>query len=987
MIILAVASFAWRQWRAADDATAQQQLARARRALAGDEFTLAEELATRVRRSDKLWGTAQLVAGEAASRAGRTEAAFQYYAFVPRDGSPEDVLAALSRGELDREGGRLSDAEREYAYVLDHDAGNPLAHERIAFLLGVTGRRWQSRPHLLAILRSGVATWEQLAILGDLERPVESADYLRHCADKSPDDVLVQLGSAVLALTSGRSSESRRLLRGVVDRAPHLVAAHAMLGELLVGADDGAFVEWHSKLPPAVSEYPDIWFVRGLAARRRGNFRVAARCFWETLRLAPEHRRGCYQLAQVLVSLGEAPGDEFSERAARLFDLTTALDGVVRSKGQAEAPMKRVTELMEATGRPLEACAWAVIAVQAFPQAAWPDSTFTRLAPLLDVGTPQTLDAANLALKHDLSGFPNYEESIDQMQLGQAPPSVGRWRSSIRFEETPAARLDFVYVNGHDPSRKGARMFEQTGGGVAVLDFDADGWPDLFFAQGTEWPLGSVEPVPTGRFADCLYRNTQDRNVEGRSFVDVTDAAGLVDGGFGQGCSVGDFDNDGFPDLYVANIGRNQLQRNNGDGTFSDVTIACGIEGNDWTVSCVIVDLNADGCPDLFDVTYLTGPQVYEAICNNHACSPKVFDGIPDRLRLSRGDGTFELVPHATPELNSKGLGVVAVDLYDRGRPCLFIANDQVPGFLLHNFDFGDRHHVRFEDEGFASGLAFNEDGLAMAGMGIAADDVNGDGLIDFYVTTFKGESKILFLQEAPGRFIDATNAAGLRAVSLPFVGWGTQFLDADCDGEPDLVVVNGHVDDYRDAGGEYHMRPQFFRNTGGGRFVELIAPHVGSFFERKYLGRSLSRLDWNRDGRMDFVVSNIGERAALVTNQTADAGHFLNIRLHATTTARDAIGSVIDVVAGKRRWSKQLVAGDGYMASNERLLQFGLGEADSVSELLVYWPSGATTTIQNLPVDVTVDLIEGGSRAIVRHASEPASLAVDAKESSARDK
>ena len=904
---------------------------------------------------------------------GRLFTALEYFNSVPRDGSQVAVLAAFSAAELYRTTGRLSDAEREYADVLVHEPINAQAHERMAFLLGATGRRWESLPHFMFLLRSRTADIEQLVLLADLERPMEQGEFLKRCVAQSSNDVLVKLGLAADALAEGRSVAAREELREVVRQAPQLIAGQALLGELLVDADDATFVEWNSRLTPEAEEYPDTWFVRGLWARRQGNLRVAAACFWHTVKLAPVHRRGTYQLGQILNALGETSGSDFADRSAKLFELSQLLDEVLRSKGENERAMQRVTELMEDMGRVWEACAWAGMSTRKFPEAHWPSSTLRRLEGLLHDDLPQTLDSTNLSLRFDLSGFPNYEEMLRRIVPANAPGPSASLGSSIHFAEAQMAGIEFTYFNGADLSTKGARMFEQTGGGVAVIDFDSDGWPDLFFTQGAPWPQGANEPLVDDQLTDRLYHNRR-----GRSFADVTHVAALVDGGFGQGCSVGDFDNDGFPDLYVANIGHNQLHHNNGDGTFTDVTNGSGLGDDAWTSSCVIVDLNADGFPDIFDITYVTGDRVYEAICKGRACSPKVFDGTPDRLYLSRGDGTFEFVPHAVPESNSKGLGVVAMDVEIRGRPSLFIANDQVPNFFLRNTPSDDRFNVRLEDEGFASGLAFNEDGLAMAGMGIAADDVNGDGRIDFYVSTFKDEPKVLYLQDAPGLFVDATNAAGLRAAGYAFVGWGAQFLDADCDGEPDLVTANGHVDDYRDEGGEYQMRPQFFRNTGAGRFVELMAAEAGSYFGKKALGRGVARLDWNRDGQMDFVVSNIGSRAALVTNTTTGFGSFLNVRLHSLATARDAIGSVVEVVTQRRRWSKQLMAGDGYMASNERLLQFGLGDAEGVTELRINWPSGELTIIRDLPVNVTVEIVDGNPpRGILWRDAEPAMLVV----------
>ncbi|MDZ4683608.1 MAG: FG-GAP-like repeat-containing protein [Planctomycetaceae bacterium] len=905
--------------------------------------------------------TATSIAGEAAAKAGRTDDAVRHYRTVAQRQlqTRKPPLGLFYAAEACRDAARLSDAELLYRQFLVSAPNHTLTHERLAFLTSVSGRRWESVPHYWALVRSGTATVEELVLFADLDRPVEQRPYLEDCERKSPGDWIVQLGLAAHALWDGESSNAMDRLKAIVSAMPESVAAQAMLGELLVNQPDREFLDWHRRLPPTAEDDPDIWYVRGLWARKRDRSAVAARCFWEAIRRAPTNRRAMFQWGQVLRSLDHPASEAVESRSRELIELTQFIDSVLRTESRRDEPFQKVATLLERMGRIWEAGAWGVVARNQFPAAAWPPELLTRVAGRLDPQLPLVVDGENLALRYDLSALPGFD-SLLTSPAEPPSPDVRSPVAAIRFEETTNGP-DFLYANGADPATPGARQFEQTGGGVAVLDFDGDRWPDLFFPQGGVWPTGENVPPPPGALTDRLFRN-----VGGQAAVDITAAAHLVDRGFGQGAAAGDFDNDGFRGLYVAHVGRNQLLHHNGDGTFSDVTDAAGLTADDWTTSCAIVDLNADGFPDLYDVNYLTGPRVNEVICDGKACSPSAFAGAPDRLLLSRGDGTFELVDPLSPEIDGKGLGVVAFDWQERGRPSLFIANDQVPNFLLRNHSTGDRRNIRLDDEAFISGVAFNQDGLAMASMGIAADDADGDGRIDFYVTTFKDEASLLFVQDAAGLFVERATPAGLRSATWPFVGWGTQFLDADCDGRPDLVAVNGHVDDYRDQNGEYHMRPQFFRNLDGGRFEELAAAQIGPFFDHKRLGRGLSRLDWNRDGLMDFAVSNIGDRASLVLNTTGQAGHRIAVRLTARQGARDAIGSVVDVRAGDRTWRKQLVAGDGYMASNERLLQFGLGEATEVTELTVHWPSGTTSTVQRLPAEGTLELVESAAAGIV---------------------
>lgn len=941
-------------------------LQQAKQALAHGDFSRAEQLAALVPRSDTNWDAACITAGEAAARAGRLPDALQHYLALAQSSEPR--LAAQGRffsGETYRDLGRLADADAAYRAVLKSDPGNAATHERLAFLASVTGRVWDAVPHYWFLVRSGSADVSELVLLADSDRPLENREFIEKCARNAPDDQLVQLGLAAHDFWEGHTDEAERRLITLIAVDPTLLGGQVMLGELLLDRGDEAFTAWHARLPDSAATSPDIWCIRGFWARRKGELRVAARCFWEAIRLAPTHRRATYQLGQVLTALGDPSGDEVGRRADQLIQLTQALDGAVRTQFHSEKHFQEAADLLEQMGRVWEACAWALAAEKQFPDAAWPGQIFSRQAGKLNDDLPLTVDAANLALRYDLSSFPDDRALLPAIaahpkigasrspELDRTTPPPGR--ATVRFvDEAVAAGIDFTYFSGPDLSTSGVRMQEQTGGGVAVLDFDGDGRPDLYFTNGTEWEHDAGAPTPSDRYLDRIYRNL------GTTFTDVTLLAGLGDPGFGQGCSAGDLDDDGFPDLYVANIGRNRLFANNGDGTFADVTDRSGLSGETWTASCVIVDLNADGFPDLFDVTYLTGPGIYQRICQGRACSPNVFDGLPDRMHISRQDGTFESVAVDEPIEHSKGLGILAADLSERGRPSLLIANDQVPNFLLKNVRSDDWFNLRLTNDALHAGVAFNEDGLAMGSMGIAADDANGDGRLDFFITTFSNESDTLYLQDAAGLFVDVSRTSGLRAPSWPFIGWGTQFLDADLDGKPDLVAVNGHVDEYR-------MRPQFFRNLGGGRFDELLAADAGPYFAKEYRGRGLARLDWNGDGRMDFVVSNIGQPAALVTNRSAGTGRFLNVRLHATATARDAIGSIVTVAVPGRSWTKQLVAGDGYMASNERMLQFGLGEADQVSKLTIDWPSGTRTIVDDLPVNATLELVEGLRHGLLR--------------------
>ncbi|HJN08465.1 MAG TPA: CRTAC1 family protein [Pirellulaceae bacterium] len=614
--------------------------------------------------------------------------------------------------------------------------------------------------------------------------------------------------------------------------------------------------------------------------------------------------------------------------------------------------------MSEELGRLWEALGWSSYALRHDPSLAWAIENVTRLHSMLTPKTPMTLAAANPVRELDPKAFPLTRHSGKTWDAAQPVESS---ETGVRFENVAAAiGIEFRYFNGNDPKTMGNKMYEVNGGGVGVLDYDRDGWPDLYLTQGCKWP----PPGQTNSTLDAIYRNNG-----GVSFEEVSRQANIREPGFGQGVTVGDFDNDGFPDLYVANIGKNRLFRNQGDGSFVDVTDAAGLNGQQWTTSCAMADLNGDSFPDLYDVNYLQGKDLFERTCVHEdgivrVCMPKEFDAEQDRLYLSRGGGPFLEQSRATgiDVADAPGLGIVVADLDGSGLPAIFVANDGVRNFYFRNVDTSGTV-PQFHEQGILHGVAFDVTGQSQACMGIAVGEVSGDARLDLLVTNFLNELNCLYVQESNGQFRDATRKSGLDRASYQVTGFGTEFLDADLDGRPDLVIANGHVADRTALDEPYEMKPQFYQNIGGGRFQKTTAEKLGKYFEKKHLGRALAVLDWNRDGREDFAVMHLDEPVALVSNQSDPAGSYLSLRLVGVRSNRDAIGTEVTVLTGGRRIHRQLTAGSGFQASNQRVLTFGLGQAKVVDRLEIRWPSGQQQSWSQVPTNTELIAIEGTSQ------------------------
>lgn len=940
-------------------ASAEELRAEADRALRLGNYEGALRLAARVPEQSPHYAAARLIAGEAATKLDRFEEALEHYWAVPDDGSPASATALYCTGDLLFHLGKAGEAEQAYRRVLEFAPDDLLAREQLARLLTAFGRRWEAAPHLLELVRSGRFTSEHLLWLGNTESISELPREIDQYRDRAPDDPLPWIALAKDAILSTDFPTAETLAEKAVALGPDQIEAWAVLGRARLEAAPERLSDWDQELPRTAEQHPDVWLVRGLAAQRRGEARPAVRCFWEAVRIAPNHRAANYHLGQTLVTLG---GDEqkqaipFLRRASLLHEFEGVLDLIYRNPASLEH-LRRAAELTEALGRVWESWGWCRAALALRSDQRWAQQTLRALQPRLRPDLPRTLPESNPAL---LSDFSHYPLTRPRAAVKPAPAATEALQSpsSVRFRDfAQETGIDFTYFNGSVPPTEGKLIFQLMGGGAAVLDFDRDCWPDLCLTQGGPVPLRDSG----SGYHDRLYR----KDSLGR-FIDVTGQGGLVDGGYGQGAAAGDFDSDGFPDLYVANVGRNRLQRNNGDGTFTDVTEDCGLEAERWTSSCLIADLNGDGLPDLYDVNYLAGDKIHWLTCRRdgkvRSCDPKIFEGEQDQFFLNLGDGRFEDATEAAGFIapDGKGLGIVAFDPFGTGKLSLFVANDTVANFFFANEVQTRGGSPRFRESALLSGLGFDADGKAQACMGVAVDDSDGDGRLDLFVTNFFKEANTLYRQRADLLFEDATREADLYEPTYAILGFGTQFIDGELDGLPDLIVTNGHIDDNTDRGIPYEMHPQYFRNGGGGRFTEVTPSELGPFFEGQYLGRGLARLDWNRDGREDVIISHLDCPVALLTNETEHSGHFLTLRFCGVLSDRDAIGATVTIEAGGRTSTRQLTAGDGYMASNQRQLVFGLGPAEQVDRIAVRWPSGHKQTFEHVPANREFVLVEG---------------------------
>ncbi len=528
---------------------------------------------------------------------------------------------------------------------------------------------------------------------------------------------------------------------------------------------------------------------------------------------------------------------------------------------------------------------------------------------------------------------------------------------TVRFREISGrAGIDFYHMNG---ATRHKYMPETIGAGGLFWDFDGDGWLDIFLVD-SGWVANASEHAEA---RSLLYRNRGDG-----TFDDVTSASGIRVSGYGMGSCSADYDNDGRADLYVTSFGANQLFRNAGEGKFRDVTKASGTGSDLWGTSCAFFDADNDGDVDLYVTNFVEFSAAENKFCGDvnrgltAYCHPNVYTGVPDVLYRNNGDGTFTDVTRAAGlyTIAGKGLGVVIGDINNDGWPDIYVANDSVPNFLFENQGDGT-----FKETGAWAGVEVNGDGRPEAGMGTDLGDFDEDGRLDIFVTNLDIETNTLYKNSAEGLFGDVTSETGQGEPSVPYVGFGTAFLDYDNDGDFDLAVVNGNIMDnasqFRD-GATYAQLNLLLQNQGGGFFVE-VGESAGPGFGLVKVSRGLAVGDIDNDGDLDLLVTNNGDTPDLLLNMLNEGGNRGNsilVRLTGTSSNRSAVGARVTVTVGERSMMRELKAGSSYLSQNDLRLHFGLGKAEKADRLVVRWPGGAIQVFEGVGANQILSITEG---------------------------
>jgi tetratricopeptide (TPR) repeat protein len=903
--------------------------------------------------------------GQCRLRAGRRAEALLVFDRVPDRGEyGARAAAAAAEGLLGQ--GRWRAAEERLERAL---AAGPPGLEDVCYRLDQLYRMQARFADAARLLREGCASARDpvrvLRALWRTDRGTPPYDTIIKALDVgarlNPQEDRVWLGRARVATQTGRLEEADTWLkRCAAVRADEPVRRASLEWARAADRPETAGLALRAIGRDRLSPLERLAW-RAWLAQRDGDAQGERRALEASLELEPRDPVVLDRLATLAIAAGD------SERAAAWRKAKVQVDRDLDIYNQqmissdpvnGAAARLALARLAEAIGRRFDARVWTELALRAEPGNSEARAALARLgqlgqAPTTAIAILSDPDPWDTPLTRTAGG--------NGSAVFQSKPAIG---GGLRFvDDALASGLKFTFRNGETPIRQ---MPVALSGGVALVDYDGDGWLDVYGVQGgpfpppcrNEFPAGDLEGR-TGRliFGDRLFRNTGHGK-----FQDVTKRAGLAKfpGGYGHGVAVGDVDNDGWPDLFVTRWRAYALYRNRGDGSFDDVTQAWGLGGDrDWPTSAAFADFDGDGDLDLYVCHYVVWDADNPRVCRNestHAyisCNPQSCSARRDHVFRNDGQCFTDVTAEAgIVDRDGRGLGVIAADFDDDAKIDVFVANDKSANFFFHNLG-----SFRFEEVGESSGLAASADGGYKAGMGVACGDVNGDGLLDLAVTNFYGESMTLYQNAGSGFFTDRTVASGLGQASRLLLGFGVVCLDADNDGWLDLLTANGHTDDLGEV--PYRMPAQLLVGLGAGRLLDRTGAS-GPALAVPRLGRGMAAGDLDNDGRIDAVLIDQNMPLVWLRNRTEPAGHWVAFRLEGRRSNRDGVGARIALQAAGRRQLAQRFGGGSYQSASDPRLHFGLGKATRVDSLEVRWPSGQIDHYRDLEADQVYHLREG---------------------------
>jgi enediyne biosynthesis protein E4 len=933
----------WGSVHAVMERRSRALLEQAKQDMSAGRYALARSRLIKLVAQRPAWDEALYHLGVCEQARNRPAAALEILERVPHD-SPWSGWSDVRRSRLEMDRGRFVECER----LLRQGARLPGPHVAearwgLVLLLRMQGRFAEARRWLqdgFDVMTSPVETLQRLYKLDVDPFPIEGVSAaLERAAKKAPEDDRVWLARGHLAIRRGEFADAERWLERCLGSRPDDPVVWRMKLECALAAGQASQVrQTLPHLPAALEPQERVPALRAWLAARDRDPHAERLALEQSIELNPADAPALERLAVLEHEAGRP------DLVARLRE---TIRGIDRDRKEyirllaSPSPAAHAAELAQFAsrlGRRFDAERWAMLASS--------PSGDTRRATKQVPGQ----NSKGAPTRPTLADLVTSEKS----DAGQPAKTTAEPLIMTEFrDDALAAGLDFVQENGGAPGRLIPPV--TASGGVGLLDFDNDGWLDVYLVQGGAFPPDASTPAP----GDRLFRNRRDGTFED---VTVRSGIGAMARGYGHGVAVGDFDNDGWADLFVTRWRRYALYRNKRDGTFEDVTGRAGLAGDrDWPTSSALADLDGDGDLDLYVCHYFRWDANETRSCvdakdpGNYRCLPLDFEALPDHVFRNDGGRFVDVTREAgIVDAAGRGLGVLAADLDQDGRTDLFVANDMTANYLFRNLG-----GFRFEEIALSAGVAGNASGAYQAGMGVACGDLDSDGRLDLAVTNFYNESTTFFQNLGQGFFADRTAAIGLAVPSRYVLGFGISFLDANNDGWPDLITANGHVHDGRPQF-PWKMPVQLYLGDGNGRLVEVSA-RSGTMFQVPRMGRGLACGDLDNDGRADAVVVSQNEPVAFFHNRTdITRGHFITLLLEGTSSNRDAVGATVSVKCGGRTQVAPRMGGGSYQSASDPRMHFGLGESRTVDSIDVRWPSGRVDHFSNISADTGYRLVEG---------------------------